>query len=163
MASIDIYSNQSHHNYSENSIFFNLVLKSNYENTKENCLQFLQNFQKQIYLPKRELFKSIINEMTLSETVDKIGNDESIYLIRLLIKKYTRNNILNALYDFICENENVNDISAPFPDKLMNTPAQKSNKKSYHDIDETKICKMDIENGSIDNNFEFNLLADDEK
>jgi hypothetical protein len=101
--------------------------------------------------------------MTLSENVDKIGNDESIYLIRLLIKKYTRNNILNALYDFICENENVNDISAPFPDKLMNTPAQKSNKKSYHDIDETKICKMDIENGSIDNNFEFNLLADDEK
>lgn len=89
------------------SIFFNLILGTSYENTKENCLIFLRNFSKQIFFPKRELFKLIINELTLNEYSDKIiGNDESIYLIRQIINKYTKNNILNALFEFVSEKEN---------------------------------------------------------
>ena len=49
----------------------------------------------------------LINELTLNEYPNKvIGNDEFIYLVRQLIKKYSRNHIINALYDFISENEN---------------------------------------------------------
>ena len=96
--------------YSDDSIFFNLILNSNYENTKENCLLFLRNYSKQIPYTKREIFRIIINELTLGEQSNLIiGKDESKYLIHQIIKKYSRNNIINALYDFISMNEGENE------------------------------------------------------
>ena len=93
--------------YSDDSIFFNLILNSNYENTKENCLIFLNNYSKQILLTKRDIFKIFISELTLGEySSQNICNDESKYLIRQVVKKYSKNNILNALYEFISENDN---------------------------------------------------------
>ena len=95
--------------YCNESIFFNLILNTEYENTKENCLIFLQNYSKHVILPKRDLFKNIINELTLSQFSKKEinnNNDESVYLIRIFIKKYSRYNIINALFDFISQNEN---------------------------------------------------------
>ena len=92
---------------SDDSIFFNLILGIDYENTKENCLIFLRNYSKQIFYSKREIFKIVINELTLNGYSDNmIGNVESIYLIRQLIKKYTKNNIINALYEFVSEKDN---------------------------------------------------------
>ena len=104
--STNLMSNPSAPSSSDDSIFFNLILGTNYENTKENCLQFIINLSRHIYFSKRELFKILVNELTLNEYQNKvIGNDESIYLIRQLIKKYSRNNILNALYDYISEKD----------------------------------------------------------
>jgi len=92
---------------SDDSIFFNLILRTSYENTKENCLIFLKNYSQQILYSKRDIFKIIINELTFNQYSNKmINNNESIYLIRQFIKKYSRNNILNALYEFISEKEN---------------------------------------------------------
>ena len=92
---------------SDDSIFFNLILGTSYENTKENCIIFLKNYSKQFLYSKREIFKLLINELTLNQYSNKIiNNNESIYLIRQLIKKYSRNIILNALYEFICERDN---------------------------------------------------------
>ena len=92
------------------SLFFNLILGIKFENTKDNCLQFLKNYSKNIFLPKRQLFMFLINELTLNKINDNmskgLGNNESIYLIRQLIKKYSRNNIINALYDFISVDDN---------------------------------------------------------
>ena len=103
---------------SDESIFFNLILGTRYENTKENCLIFLNNYSRQIFYSKREIFKILIKELTLGEYSNKeIGNDESIYLIRQLIKKYSRNNIINALYDFVSEKEN---FVSPKDDKNKN-------------------------------------------
>jgi len=97
--------------YSDDSIFFNLILNSNYENTKENCLLFLRNYSKRIPYTKRDIFRIIINELTLGDNSDlNIGRDESIYLIRQIIKKYSRNNIINALYDFVSLNEDENSL-----------------------------------------------------
>ena len=94
--------------YSDDSIFFNLILNSDYENTKENCLTFLNNYSKQILLTKRDIFKIFISELTVGEYSNQniICNDESKYLIRQVVKKYSKNNILNALYEFISENDN---------------------------------------------------------
>ena len=95
--------------HSDDSIFFNLILNSNYENSKENCLLFLRNYSKQILYTKRDIFRIIINELTLGEQTNlDIRKDESIYLIHQIIKKYSRNNIINALYDFISMNEDEN-------------------------------------------------------
>ena len=106
--STNIISNSSAPCLSDDSIFFNLILGTNYENTKENCLQFIINLSRHIYFPKRELFKILINELTLNEYQNKIiCNDESIYLIRQIIKKYSRNNILNALYDYISSKDEI--------------------------------------------------------
>ena len=92
------------------SLFFNLILGTKFENSKDNCLQFLRNYSKNIFLPKRQLFMFLINELTLNKINDNsskgLGNNESIYLIRQLIKKYSRNNIINALYDFISFDDN---------------------------------------------------------
>ena len=96
--------------HSDDSIFFNLILNSNYENTKENCLLFLRNYSKQILYTKRDIFRIIINELTLGEQTNlDIRKDETIYLIHQIIKKYSRNNIINALYDFISLNEGENE------------------------------------------------------
>lgn len=93
---------------SDNSLFFNLILGTSYENTKENCLIFLKNYSKQYFYQKRDIFKMIINELILNEISDKmISINESIYLINQLIKKYSKNNILNALYEFISEKEEI--------------------------------------------------------
>ena len=97
--------------YSNESVFFNLILNTNYENTKENCVIFFKNYSKNIIISKRDLFRNIINELTLSQISNKdINNNsnESIYLIRTCIKKYSRNNIINALYDFISQNDDNN-------------------------------------------------------
>ena len=95
--------------HSDDSIFFNLILNSNYENSKENCLLFLRNYSKQILYTKRDIFRIIINELTLGEQTNlDIRKDESIYLIHQIIRKYSRNNIINALYDFISMNEDEN-------------------------------------------------------
>ena len=91
---------------SDNSIFFNLILGTNYEDTKENCVIFLKNYSNHFFYTKREIFKLLINELTLNQNSNTINNNnESIYLIRQLIKKYSRNNILNALYEFVCEKD----------------------------------------------------------
>ena len=95
--------------YSNESVFFNLILNTNYENTKENCLIFFKNYCKNIIISKRNLFKNIINELTLNQISNKAinnNNDESLYLIRTCINKYSRNNIINALFDFISQNDN---------------------------------------------------------
>ena len=63
--------------YCNESIFFNLILNTEYENTKENCLIFLQNYSKHVILPKRDLFKNIINELTLSQFSKKEINSRS--------------------------------------------------------------------------------------
>ena len=103
------FSNECAPIYSDDSIFFNLILNSNYENTKENCLLFLRNYSKRIHYTKRDIFRIAINELTLGDHSDlNIGKDESIYLIRQIIKKYSRNNIINALYDFVSLNEDEN-------------------------------------------------------
>ena len=109
--------------YSDDSIFFNLILNSNYENTKENCLLFLRNYSKRIHYTKRDIFRIIINELTLGDNSSlNIGKDESIYLIRQIIKKYSRNNIINALYDFVSlnEDENMNENSLSNQEKNSN-------------------------------------------
>jgi len=94
------------------SVFFNLILNTKYENTKENCLIFLKNYSKNMAIIKKDLFKNMINELTLNPISNKIignDNDESLYLIRTCIKKYSRSNIINALFDFISQNENINN------------------------------------------------------
>ena len=93
------------------SVFFNLILNTKYENTKENCLIFLKNYSKNMAIIKKDLFKNMINELTLNPISNKIignDNDESLYLIRACIKKYSRSNIINALFDFISQNDNNN-------------------------------------------------------
>ena len=95
--------------YTKESLFFNMILNTEYENTKENCLIFFKNYSKNIILSKRDLFKNIINELTLSHlSNNSINNneDESLYLIRTCIKKYSRNNIINALFDYVSQNDN---------------------------------------------------------
>ena len=68
------------------SLFFNLILAIQFENTKENCLQFLKNYSKNLFLPKRQLFMFLINELTLNKinvnSSKGLDNNESIYLIR---------------------------------------------------------------------------------
>ena len=75
-----------------------------------------------------------------------IGNDESIYLIRQVIKKYSRNNILNALFEFICEKENddppidqdknntTNDTSINKNQNIENEEEPKKNIKKFNTI-----------------------------
>ena len=108
---------------SEDSLFFNLILGTSYEDTKENCLLFLKNYSKNnMYYPKREIFKLLINELILNETSNKMGEgNESVYLMRQVIRKYSKNNILNALYDYISEKDN--DF---FPPILDNNPSNTS-------------------------------------
>ena len=130
--------------YSNESVFFNLILNTNYENTKENCVIFFKNYSKNIIISKRDLFRNIINELTLSQISNKGVNDnsnESIYLIRTCIKKYSRNNIINALYDFICQNEddNVNNKEIPIINSLSTTNDHSSIEKIV-DVD------VDVEN-----------------
>ena len=94
------------------SIFFQLILNTSYENTKENCLIFLRNYSKKIIITKRDLFKTIITELILTQRSNKSlennNNLESLYLIRTFINNYSMNNIINALYDFITEKDEIN-------------------------------------------------------
>jgi len=121
--------------HSDDSIFFNLILNSNYENTKENCLLFLRNYSKQILYTKRDIFRIIINELTLGENANQdIRNDESIYLIHQIIKKYSRNNIINALYDFISVNEGENENE----NNLINKEKNTNNSSSTNDLSNDK-------------------------
>ena len=128
--------------YSNESVFFNLILNTNYENTKENCVIFFKNYSKNIIISKRDLFRNIINELTLSQISNKGVSDnsnESIYLIRTCIKKYSRNNIINALYDFISQNED-NDINNK---EILNINS--SSTTNDHSSNE-KIIDVDVEN-----------------
>jgi len=175
--------------YSDDSIFFNLILNSNYENTKENCLLFLRNYSKRIYYTKRDIFRIIINELTLGDNSSlNIGKDESIYLIRQIIKKYSRNNIINALYDFVSlnEDENMNENSLTNQEKnsnnytndftndrtqnsergeskkdmqkIMNIINKKDKKKKEKKESDKKEKEKDKE---IENSIEGDILADD--
>ena len=138
--------------HSDDSIFFNLILNSNYENSKENCLLFLRNYSKQILYTKRDIFRIIINELTLGEQTNlDIRKDESIYLIHQIIKKYSRNNIINALYDFISMNEgengneNENENNLIDQEKNSNTTTNDfTNDKSQNQ--ERDQSKKDIQN-----------------
>lgn len=129
---------------SDDSLFFNLILGINYENTKENCYIFLKNYSRQYSYQRRDLFIIIINQLVTNEYPDKMAvNNESVYLVRQLIKKYTKNNILNALYEFISEKEEslpqiqdkndmncINDISLANNDNYPNNKiSSKENKK----------------------------------
>ena len=130
--------------YSNESVFFNLILNTNYENTKENCVIFFKNYSKNIIISKRDLFRNIINELTLSQISNKAVNDnsnESIYLIRTCIKKYSRNNIINALYDFICQNEDndVNNKEIPIINSLSTT-------NDHSSIEKIVDVHVDVEN-----------------
>ena len=128
--SMNLISNISAPCSSDDSLFFNLLLGTNYENTKENCLKFIINLSKHIYFSKREIFKILINELTLNKYQNKvIGNDESLYLVHQLIKKYSRNNILNALYDYISEKDNITDSNA-VENNMISTDSSSMNKNN---------------------------------
>ena len=136
---------------SDDSIFFNLILGTAYENTKENCLIFLKNYSKQIFYSKREIFKIVINELTLNEYSDnRIGNAESIYLIRQLIKKYTKNNIINALYEFISEKDN-------------EMPPNVDDKNNMNLSDNFSFNKIESEEESKNENDKFKSIQKKEK
>ena len=126
--------------YSDDSIFFNLILNSNYENTKENCLIFLNNYSKQILLTKRDIFKIIISELTVGDYSSQniICNDESKYLIRQVVKKYSKNNILNALYEFISENDNSSIDQDKNNSCYTNNSSTKKSRKNYSEEKEEK-------------------------
>ena len=131
--------------YNNESLFFNLILNTKYENTKENCLIFFRNYSRNIILSKRDLFKNIINELTLSQlsnkSIDNNNSIESIYLIRTCIKNYSRNNIINALYDFISEenNNNIeNNIQNINNNELNNNAININNNDNVIKIEENK-------------------------
>ena len=133
--------------YNNESLFFNLILNTKYENTKENCLIFFRNYSRNIILSKRDLFKNIINELTLSQlsnkTLDNNNSTESIYLIRTCIKNYSRNNIINALYDFISEDNNNN----------INNNIQNINSKNYElNNNNDNVIKIEENNEEIKEN-----------
>ena len=151
------------------SVFFNLILNTKYENTKDNCLIFLKNYSKNMAINKRDLFKNMINELTLVPISNKImsnDNDESLYLIRACIKKYSRQNIINSLYEFISQNEiNINSNSNSNNISNINSTSDNSNVNSLFDKiekvenneeiqdenDKGKIVNKDIEDIDIIN------------
>ena len=134
--------------FSEDSLFFNLILGTNYENTKDNCLQFLKNYSKNMFYPKREIFKILINELILNESSTKIldinENNECIYLMRQLIKKYSKTNIVNALYDYISEKEN--DFFPPVIDNNLNNTSVESSLNKLQSSQSEKDSKSVIDN-----------------
>lgn len=134
--------------FSEDSLFFNLILGTNYENTKDNCLQFLKNYSKNMFYPKREIFKILINELILNESSTKIldinENNECIYLMRQLIKKYSKTNIVNALYDYISEKENV--FFPPVIDNNLNNTSVESSLNKLQSSQSEKDSKSVIDN-----------------
>ena len=134
--------------FSEDSLFFNLILGTNYENTKDNCLQFLKNYSKNMFYPKREIFKILINELILNESSTKMldinENNECIYLMRQLIKKYSKTNIVNALYDYISEKENV--FFPPVIDNNLNNTSVESSLNKLQSSQSEKDSKSVIDN-----------------
>ena len=134
--------------FSEDSLFFNLILGTNYENTKDNCLQFLKNYSKNMFYPKREIFKILINELILNESSTKMldinENNECIYLMRQLIKKYSKTNIVNALYDYISEKEN--DFFPPVIDNNLNNTSVESSLNKLQSSQSEKDSKSVIDN-----------------
>ena len=135
--------------HSDDSIFFNLILNSNYENSKENCLLFLRNYSKQILYTKRDIFRIIINELTLGEQTNlDIRKDESIYLIHQIIKKYSRNNIINALYDFISMNEDENGKENENENNLIDQ--EKNSNTTTNDFTNDKSQNQERDQSKID-------------
>ena len=135
--------------HSDDSIFFNLILNSNYENSKENCLLFLRNYSKQILYTKRDIFRIIINELTLGEQTNlDIRKDESIYLIHQIIKKYSRNNIINALYDFISMNEDENGNENENENNLIDQ--EKNSNTTTNDFTNDKSQNQERDQSKID-------------
>ena len=149
------------------SVFFNLILNTKYENTKENWLIFLKNYSKNIAIIKKDLFKNMINELTLVPISNKImsnDNDESLYLIRACIKKYSRQNIINSLYEFISQNEininsnsnNISNINSTSDNSNVNSLFDKiekveNNEEIQDENDKGKIVNKDIEDIDIIN------------
>ena len=84
----------------------------------------------------------LINELTLNENSNKmIGANETIYLLRQLIKKYSRNNILNAIYDFISEKDN-SFMSSTNDNNLINSTTDSSLNKLLNSQSDSK-CEFD--------------------
>ena len=135
--------------YSEDSLFFNLILGTNYENTKDNCLQFLRNYSKNnMFYPKREIFKLLINELILNESSNNVpDSNECVYLMRQVIKKYSKNNILNALYDYIIERDNY--FFSPILDNYPNNTSAESSLNKLQSSQSDKDSKSIINNNFI--------------
>ena len=99
--------------YDNESLLFNMVLNTNYENTKENCLIFLRNYSRLLITTKRDLYKILINGLisinSSSKSTEEKENLNSF--TRLILNKYTMNNIINALYDFISEKDEIVNIN----------------------------------------------------
>ena len=166
--STQLFSNASPPVFSDNSIFFNLILGTSYENTKENCLLFLKNYSRNIIFPKREVLKILINELTLNKnSIKMLGNDEALYLMQQLIKKYSRNNIINALYEFISEKDdnfftpimenNLNNSSVDSSmNKLLNSKSEKDLKSGLNNISTVQESHNDDNDQSEDEEKEPN-------
>ena len=130
---------------SDDSLFFKLILGTNYENTKENCLLFLRNyFKNHFYIfSKRTIFEILINELTSNNSLPEITgvhSQECVYLMRQATKKYSKKNIVHALYDFITEKENENDLLnlGININNINNISVDCSNNKIENETDETE-------------------------
>ena len=110
------------------SLLFNLVLNTNYEDTKENCLIFLRNYSKHIIITKRNLYKILINGLIMNQCSNK--SKENIKILdsftRLFLDKYSMNNIINALYDFISERDEINIIEEKKEEFIINKNDEES-------------------------------------
>ena len=96
--------------YTNESLLFHMILNTDYENTKENCLIFLRNYSKHLIIAKRNLFKIIIKGLIFTQCLNKSSekNENLDSFTRLFLDKYSMNNIINALYDFISEKDEIN-------------------------------------------------------
>ena len=99
--------------YDNESLLFNMVLNTNYENTKENCLIFLRNYSRLLITTKRDLYKILINGLISINSSGKSTEEKENLnsFTRLILNKYTMNNIINALYDFISEKDEIVNIN----------------------------------------------------
>ena len=99
--------------YDNESLLFNMVLNANYENTKENCLIFLRNYSRLLITTKRDLYKILINGLISINSSGKSTEEKENLnsFTRLILNKYTMNNIINALYDFISEKDEIVNIN----------------------------------------------------
>lgn len=99
--------------YDNESLLFNMVLNTNYENTKENCLIFLRHYSRLLITTKRDLYKILINGLISINSSSKSTKEKENLnsFTRLILNKYTMNNIINALYDFISEKDEIVNIN----------------------------------------------------
>lgn len=169
----DTSANVNTPSYSD-SIFFDLILNTQFIDSKENCLTFLRNFSKHFLFPRREVFIKIINELVSKREPNKINqNEESKYLIALIIKKYNSENLINALYDFVAEinNQNLshNMISSEMSEFNSNNNKNLSKKQAINSINKAKntLSSTSVEKRTlrfkVSNNFNNNSETNSHK